>query len=179
MAVIELPTIDLTAPTASGRRFSSIGLLSMPLKTETCFGFARTGWRPGLRPDLASDLAPDLAPDPGETEMPWRAATPCPSCRRVAARRDRARHLVCSACGWRDDNARGTTTERGLGADWQKVRLLVLARDSWTCQVRWDERCEQIATTVDHIIPRAQGGGLDPRLLRASCKHCNSARGDR
>jgi 5-methylcytosine-specific restriction endonuclease McrA len=39
-------------------------------------------------------------------------------------------------------------------------------------------RCTRFATTVDHIIPIADGGDMyDPTNLRAACHRCNSAGG--
>ena len=51
----------------------------------------------------------------------------------------------------------------------KELRLVILDRDGWICQV-----CSAVATAVDHIIPRSQGGGSTPENLRATCKTCNS-----
>lgn len=62
------------------------------------------------------------------------------------------------------------------GHQWRLVRLRVLERDGWSCQIR-GEGCLGRADTVDHIVPRAHGGPLlDPANLRAACHVCNSAR---
>ena len=37
---------------------------------------------------------------------------------------------------------------------WKKQRLRVLARDGYTCTY-----CGEVATEVDHVIPRKVGGG--------------------
>jgi 5-methylcytosine-specific restriction endonuclease McrA len=56
---------------------------------------------------------------------------------------------------------------------WQRVRLLVLARDGRVCQVG-GPRCTIRATQVDHIVPTSQGGAFfNPANLRASCRRCN------
>jgi len=61
---------------------------------------------------------------------------------------------------------------RGYDAAWSRVRLVVLDRDGWTCQV-----CGDLADQVDHVIPLAAGGArLDPSNLRACCRSCNVAR---
>jgi 5-methylcytosine-specific restriction enzyme A len=61
--------------------------------------------------------------------------------------------------------------------DWRRLTALILARDQHTCQIR-GPRCTRIATTVDHITPRTEGGAMwDPANLRAACKRCNSAGG--
>jgi len=59
---------------------------------------------------------------------------------------------------------------------WQRVRLQVLERDGYQCQIRLDT-CTRKATAVDHIIPISRGGdGYEPTNLRACCKRCNSTR---
>lgn len=68
---------------------------------------------------------------------------------------------------------------RVYGAHWRKVRLVVLERDGWICQIR-GAGCTLDATQVDHIIPwRAGGSWYDPENLRASCARCNNARAER
>ena len=39
-------------------------------------------------------------------------------------------------------------------------------------------RVSSFLSTADHLVPRSCGGTADPANLRASCGHCNSARGD-
>jgi 5-methylcytosine-specific restriction enzyme A len=59
---------------------------------------------------------------------------------------------------------------------WLSVRLYVLARDGYLCQIR-GPRCTKFANAADHIIPLADGGPeFDPKNLRAACKRCNSGR---
>jgi 5-methylcytosine-specific restriction protein A len=54
---------------------------------------------------------------------------------------------------------------------WQAIRLRILERDRWTCQV-----CGTPANTVDHIILRSSGGPSEDWNLRALCASCNSRR---
>jgi len=62
---------------------------------------------------------------------------------------------------------------------WKGLRLFVLDRDGWQCQIR-DRGCTQVATSVDHITATVEGGSFwDPANLRAACKHCNTLRGSR
>jgi len=84
------------------------------------------------------------------------------------AAHDRARNA-------RVDAQRPSTTRRGYDSAWERVRLVVLQRDRWTCH--W---CGGAARTVDHVVALARGGPrLDPANLVASCGWCNSSRGGR
>jgi hypothetical protein len=59
---------------------------------------------------------------------------------------------------------------------WRVVRLVILERDGYVCQVR-GPHCSVAATEVDHIVPVADGGLVfDPQNLRASCRNCNTGR---
>jgi len=55
---------------------------------------------------------------------------------------------------------------------YRKLRAWVLARDGYTCAY-----CGAAATTVDHVIPRSEGGTHDPANLAACCWPCQ--RGER
>lgn len=74
---------------------------------------------------------------------------------------------------------RGTRQEQGYGAEWQRVRLEVLERDGYECQLRLSPRCRGIAETVDHLLPKKLGGSDDIENLVAACIVCNSAKRDR
>jgi hypothetical protein len=73
----------------------------------------------------------------------------------------------------------GTTTERGLGAEYvaDKKRLLAVLRDGEPC---W--RCDQPMYRTqkldrDHVIDRALGGTQGPAVLsHASCNRAAGAR---
>ena len=56
---------------------------------------------------------------------------------------------------------------------WRRLRLRILARDNWQCQIRGDN-CTGYADTVDHVIHRSRAPWLeyDETNLRASCKPC-------
>lgn len=65
--------------------------------------------------------------------------------------------------------------ERGYGKEWTRIRLVVLARDCGLCQC---PHCKTggkvtIATEVDHIKPKAQGGTDDLRNLRSVSHDCH------
>lgn len=74
----------------------------------------------------------------------------------------------------------GTVAEWPYCWPWPTIRLRVLDRDGWRCQIN-GPLCLGKATEVDHIrswrIP-----GVDPydmTNLRAACKPCNSQLGGR
>lgn len=63
---------------------------------------------------------------------------------------------------------------------WRRLRIVVLNRDSWRCQIPKADGslCLAPATHVDHIVPRSKGGAhLDMANLRAACAPCNLSRG--
>jgi len=54
----------------------------------------------------------------------------------------------------------------------------VLARDSYTCQY-CGARPGRGALTIDHVVPRSQGGGKTWNNLVAACVPCNRRKGGR
>src|SRR4051794_28480274 len=61
---------------------------------------------------------------------------------------------------------------------WPKVRLEVLERDRYICQIV-GPKCAGKAVEVDHIIPPSEAPHLriDLSNLRSACRPCNRARG--
>lgn len=97
----------------------------------------------------------------------------CPDCQ---ARRDRQRNA----------QPRANTTQRGLGhAHRQRVDQELAGIT--TCQCTGCSYCgpggcgrsftRDNPKTGNHLIPRSKGGGRGP--LRAECRRCNSAKGNR
>lgn len=54
------------------------------------------------------------------------------------------------------------------------IRLLVMLRDGHKCRY-----CGGSANTLDHLYPYSRGGEDTPENLVASCRSCNSKKGDR
>ena len=55
---------------------------------------------------------------------------------------------------------------------WRKLRLKILDRDLWKCQL-----CGRYGNEADHIVPVHEGGAWwDPDNLRCACRACNIAR---
>jgi 5-methylcytosine-specific restriction protein A len=69
-----------------------------------------------------------------------------------------------------------STTERGYGYAWQKVRRRVLARDKGLCQSCMKSGRVRQATEVDHIVRKADGGGDAPDNLQSLCTLCHEAK---
>jgi len=74
----------------------------------------------------------------------------------------------CRACVHRREQARGTSTQQGYGADWRRIRAAFLAANPW-CVL-----CGAAATDVDHVVPRRRGGTDDWSNLRSLCHPCHS-----
>jgi len=64
---------------------------------------------------------------------------------------------------------RGSSSQRGYGAAWRKLRHKFLKAHP-LCH------CGQLATDVDHILAKAKGGKDEWSNLRALCHRCHSAK---
>lgn len=73
-----------------------------------------------------------------------------------------------------------------MGLDWNgkhwirdEKRLAIHMRDAFMCMYcgRDMRSCEPNELTLDHLIPRSEGGGNDATNLVTACKRCNSSRG--
>lgn len=65
-----------------------------------------------------------------------------------------------------------TRQARGLDAEYDRNRPLVLARDGYRCRY-----CGGPAATADHVRPRSEGGTSSMSNLVAACGTCNRAKG--
>jgi 5-methylcytosine-specific restriction endonuclease McrA len=62
---------------------------------------------------------------------------------------------------------------RYSSSGWKQLRLLVLERDGWRCQLMLPG-CKGIANHVDHKIEPSKGGRFyDVTNCRAACSACN------
>jgi len=57
-------------------------------------------------------------------------------------------------------------------------RQNILARDRWTCQY-CSEKVTTQEMTMDHVVPRAQGGKTEWENIVTCCGECNSKKADR
>jgi 5-methylcytosine-specific restriction endonuclease McrA len=78
----------------------------------------------------------------------------------------------CRECIRERDRRRGSSSRRGYGSEWRRVRAAVLERDGHTCTY-----CGQPANHVDHVVPRSKGGTDDLGNLVSSCEGCNKSKG--
>lgn len=65
-------------------------------------------------------------------------------------------------------------------------RAALYERDNWECAYcgrgprdKRNHRQAQVVLTLDHLVPRSQGGDNSARNLVTACKSCNSSRQDR
>lgn len=76
------------------------------------------------------------------------------------------------------DKSRGTRHERGYGSAWDVLRKAVMQRDAGLCQPCREAKRVSIATMVDHIRPKAEGGSDAMDNLRAICRACHTRKTD-
>lgn len=96
-----------------------------------------------------------------------RALRPCLDCGRPTA------SSRCPACHNRRFPSQWTPPP-----GWQQTRARVFARLGRRCLVPTADGspCGAPAASVDHIVPRSQGGTEALANLRPACKSCNSRR---
>ncbi len=85
-------------------------------------------------------------------------------------------HQADKKAGRFADPRRGSSSERGYGAPWRKLRDRVMRRDCGLCQPCKDAGRVTPATHVDHIAPKCEGGTDDESNLRAICTACHKAK---
>lgn len=78
------------------------------------------------------------------------------------------------AVGWVVRQKVKTTTERGYGHAWRKLRAIILARDKHCCVPCSIKGFVAVAHAVDHIIPKENGGTDLHSNLQAICKDCHA-----
>jgi 5-methylcytosine-specific restriction endonuclease McrA len=70
------------------------------------------------------------------------------------------------------NNAETWGTSRTTTSAWKKLRLAVLERDGYRCQIK-GPRCAVVANIADHVIPHHLGGPDELSNLQAACGPCH------
>jgi hypothetical protein len=60
-----------------------------------------------------------------------------------------------------------------------KLRMDILARDEYTCQICGADRGTGAILEIDHIHPVSRGGTNDPNNLQVLCRDCNAGKSNR
>lgn len=76
---------------------------------------------------------------------------------------------------WATSDGAGTTA-RGYGWPWQQLRKRILDRDCGLCCVCKAQGRIRLATDVDHIKRKADGGTDDEANLQSICDDCHEAK---
>lgn len=108
--------------------------------------------------------------------MPQRSPRPCraPLC----PSKTTARHGYCDehadrAIGWTKRQQGRSSSARGYGGHWKKLRKVVIQRDGGLCQPCRREGRVTTFTEVDHIVPKAEGGTDSHDNLQCICDPCH------
>jgi 5-methylcytosine-specific restriction protein A len=96
--------------------------------------------------------------------MPTKPATYCNGC-------GQAVRGSCSRCRAVREHTRPTSHARGYGSKWRKLRNYVLALDPMCSHCK-----REIATEVDHIKRKADGGTDDTENLQGLCHECHKVK---
>ena len=88
--------------------------------------------------------------------------------------RGKGRCSTCAKVKQRErDQRRGTASQRGYGAAWRRLRDSVIAAHPY-CSAPGCGSTDNLS--VDHIIPRSEGGTDDRSNLRVLCMEHNRSR---
>ena len=96
--------------------------------------------------------------------MPSKAATYCNGC-------GEAVRGTCSKCRATREKGRPSAHARGYGARWRKLRRYVLSLNPMCCDCK-----RTVATEVDHITRKADGGTDDLFNLQGLCHECHKVK---
>lgn len=111
--------------------------------------------------------------------MPRRIQKPCRA--KACKRLHRNGNGYCDdhaqlAVGWMRSHQGKSSTERGYGADWERMREETLKADDYLCRPCRSQGILTPATEVDHIVPKAKGGTDAPANRQSLCHECHKAK---
>lgn len=106
--------------------------------------------------------------------MPLRAKT---ICRRNGCSRAISEPGYCElhkqfTSGWAE-SSKASNTVRGYGWSWRQLRNSIITKHAGLCQVCLKQDRVTLATEVDHILSKANGGTDEDNNLQAICKTCH------
>ena len=109
--------------------------------------------------------------------MPARIPKPCRKALCAAITNDRGgycdKHKGMESNWSRWSENKGTTKQRGYGAEWGRLRKQILERDFYLCQEHDRKGMVREGSHVDHIKSKAQGGTDAPSNLQTLCVTCH------
>ena len=110
--------------------------------------------------------------------MPSKALRPCstPGCPTLVGN-----GRTCAAHPPRKPwtHAVESSTARGYGYSWQQARAKQLREQPWCEAGNNGTLCGRPATTVDHHVPKMDGGTDDPANLVSMCRSCQQRKAGR
>lgn len=103
--------------------------------------------------------------------MPTAPLRPCthPGCPALSATGRCEKHKS----NWANHQKGRSSSQRGYGAEWRKVRKFVIDRDQGLCQNCLLTGKYTPGKEVDHIIPKSEGGTDSPDNLQLLCIPCH------
>ncbi len=104
--------------------------------------------------------------------MPLRPQHPCahPGCDTLVRGVSK-----CEVHRKKDEQVRGTSTERGYDYKWMQKRKNYLAKNPWCSDPFGDHAGQKVrAMHVDHIERLVDGGADEESNYQGLCKHCHS-----
>ena len=69
---------------------------------------------------------------------------------------------------------KGSSSQRGYGSEWRKLRAMILERDNHLCQEHLKQGVIKAGHHVDHIVSKAQEGTDEPSNLQTLCHSCHA-----
>lgn len=109
--------------------------------------------------------------------MPWKPARPCryPGCPNLITGEGSYCPAHARAKSKAFDAQRGTPDQRGYGETWRRLRKMFLAEHPLCADpFGAHEGRPVVATDVDHIRAKRDGGSDDVSNLQALCHACHS-----
>jgi 5-methylcytosine-specific restriction protein A len=117
---------------------------------------------------MSPTRAPKLCRTPS-CPHPAMNSSYCTACRARLGLTDRPSR---TGSHWHNWNT-GTSTERGYGAPWRRIREAVLRDAEYLCVPCRHQGRVSLAREVHHLVPRAAGGTDARTNLEARCTDCH------